>query len=81
MTCTCAYNKPSWNDAPAWAIWLSQDEDGTWYWFESKPILIEEEGFFSPSLNDKYSILMCKIAKNGKKSENWINSLEKNPNI
>lgn len=30
-------NKPSWNDAPEWARWLARDDDGDWYWYESKP--------------------------------------------
>jgi len=28
---------PSWKDAPEWANWLAQDEDGSWWWFEVKP--------------------------------------------
>lgn len=28
---------PHWDDAPTWANWLAQDEDGNWHWFESKP--------------------------------------------
>jgi hypothetical protein len=30
-------NKPSWNDAPEWAVWLAMDGDGQWYWHEVKP--------------------------------------------
>lgn len=30
--------KPSWNDAPSWANYLAQDYNGTWYWYEAKPI-------------------------------------------
>lgn len=29
--------KPSWDDAPEWAQWLAQDEDGPHYWFETEP--------------------------------------------
>lgn len=32
-------NKPDWNDAPQWAQWLAQDENGRWYWFEDEPEL------------------------------------------
>lgn len=30
-------NKPSWADAPEWAKWLVQDEDGVWYWHGKQP--------------------------------------------
>lgn len=30
-------NKPSWADAPDWAEWLAQDEDGEWKWLGSNP--------------------------------------------
>lgn len=29
--------KPSWGDAPKWAKWLAQDEEGKWHWHEEKP--------------------------------------------
>lgn len=28
---------PHWIDAPEWANWLAQDEDGQWHWFQDKP--------------------------------------------
>lgn len=31
--------KPDWKDAPEWANYLAQDEDGDWYWFEKEPYL------------------------------------------
>lgn len=34
-------HKPEWKEAPKWANYLCQDEDGAWYWFESKPYLHE----------------------------------------
>jgi hypothetical protein len=30
-------SKPSWNDAPEWAKYLAQDDDGDWYWYEEEP--------------------------------------------
>lgn len=30
-------SKPSWDDAPEWAQWLAQDQDGSWWWFEWAP--------------------------------------------
>jgi len=29
---------PHWDDAPSWANWLAQDEEGDWHWFESEPV-------------------------------------------
>ncbi|HHQ4476847.1 TPA: hypothetical protein ACSPZR_001589 [Aeromonas veronii] len=30
-------NKPSWNDAPEWANWLCQRDDGMWFWCIEEP--------------------------------------------
>jgi len=30
-------NKPSWEDAPEWAEWIAQDDDGEWKWLGSNP--------------------------------------------
>ena len=30
-------NKPSWEDAPEWAEWVAQDDDGEWKWLGSNP--------------------------------------------
>ena len=34
-------NRPSWDDAPEWAEWLAQDEDGDWWWYEC-PIEVDD---------------------------------------
>lgn len=31
---------PHWNDAPAWAQWLAQDDSGEWHWWEAMPVLV-----------------------------------------
>lgn len=31
--------KPEWKDAPLWAMYLAQDADGEWYWFECEPFI------------------------------------------
>lgn len=30
--------KPDWEDAPDWAMWLAQDADGSWAWYQRKPV-------------------------------------------
>jgi hypothetical protein len=30
--------KPKWEHAPAWAKYVAQDPDGSWYWYEETPI-------------------------------------------
>ncbi len=30
-------NKPAWSEAPEWAEWQAQDEDGHWHWYDAKP--------------------------------------------
>jgi hypothetical protein len=32
-------NKPSWEDAPAWAMFLVQDLYGRWAWCENEPFV------------------------------------------
>lgn len=34
-------NKPSWDDAPEWAMWLGIDADGCCMWFSMKPSLLQ----------------------------------------
>ena len=34
-------NKPSWDDAPGWANWLCQRDDGMWFWCVEEPRLSE----------------------------------------
>lgn len=34
-------DKPSWDDAPDWAMFLAQDEYGAWGWYESKPVVFD----------------------------------------
>ena len=33
--------KPSWDDAPDWANWLTYDESG-WFWWKEKPSLYDK---------------------------------------
>lgn len=35
--------KPDWKDAPDWAMWLAQDTNGDWYWYEIEPTFMGDE--------------------------------------
>lgn len=30
---------PDWNEAPEWATYAAMDNDGDWYWYETRPCL------------------------------------------
>jgi hypothetical protein len=34
-------NKPSWETAPSWAEWLVMQPDGSWWWFEGNPRIVD----------------------------------------
>lgn len=34
----------SWKDAPEWARWLAMDRDGIWFWFEWRPVILDDIG-------------------------------------
>lgn len=31
--------KPDWKDAPEWAQWLARDENGSWFWYATRPLV------------------------------------------
>ena len=36
------FNKPSWDTAPKNANWLAMDSDGTWFWYEEEPLILDD---------------------------------------
>ena len=52
--------KPMWDTAPRWAQWLTQDGDGTWYWYEREPHWIDEDNMY-----DETSGGCCALARDG----------------
>jgi hypothetical protein len=36
--------KPDWKDAPEWANYLAMDKSGDWFWYASRPALLDSEG-------------------------------------
>lgn len=65
--------KPSWDDAPEWAQWLAQDEDGEWFWYEDKPFL-GVSIWNAPFLGKALAAYECEI-----ENPNWRDTLEQRP--
>ena len=62
-------NKPSWKDAPEWAEWLAQDEDGEWKWLAGLP------GKYA----DCWTAVKIKGHCKGIALGDWWDTLEKRP--
>ena len=60
--------KPNWDDAPEWANYLAQDEDGTWFWYSYKPVITNGEYWDARDGNTEPASV-----------EDWEKSLEKRP--
>lgn len=61
---------PPWSEAPPWAMWLAQDENGSWFWYSEKPI--EKPDMFDSG----GKISLCKYTD---PNPNWKTTLEKRP--
>jgi len=61
---------PPWSEAPPWAMWRAQDEDGSWFWYSEKPI--EKIDMFDSG----GKISLCKYTDS---NHNWKTTLEKRP--
>ena len=62
-------NKPSWSDAPEWAEWLAQDEDGEWKWIAGLP----------GKYVDCWTAVKIKGHCKGLALDDWRDTLEKRP--
>ena len=62
-------NKPSWKDAPEWAEWLAQDEDGEWKWLAGLP----------GKYVDCWTAVKIKGCCKGLALGDWWDTLEKRP--
>ena len=70
-------SKPSWDDAPWWAEWLAQDEDGCWVFFHLKPNAKSLSGKWDGySVTDDFEEIHGDDA-----NQNWKNTLEKRPKV
>lgn len=62
--------KPSWSEAPKWAMWLAQNDDGQWWWYQNKPIFAPEMGYFCPDGG---------LSAEATYANGWEDTLEKRP--
>ena len=62
--------KPNWEKAPEWANWLARDWNGSWCWYEKKPI-IDDEKVQWLNQGGEMEEVFCK---------GWENTLEERPN-
>lgn len=66
-------SKPSWKDAPEWAIYRAQDRSGHWYWYELKPKPSKELSIW---VSKDDCVILASI---GLPNENWMDTLEERP--
>ena len=64
-------NKPDWKDAPEWAVWLAQDADGEWWWYQMRPHKVFEHIWYAGGR----AAAICK----DQRSHKWENTLEARP--
>jgi len=62
--------KPDWKDAPEWARWLAQDGNGVWFWYSTKPKVIQGDDRWSYGGTYKRAYVDTK---------GWKKSLERRP--
>lgn len=65
--------KPDWEDAPEWANWLAQDENGYWHWYQNQPYTIEEDNPEWYNDGGKYEVAYVP------NRETWKETLEERP--
>jgi hypothetical protein len=64
-----------WNDAPAWANWVTMDKDGEWYWWEKMPVVDSERSCWWGKLNGNTDY----YTTNSRARFRWEDSLQQRP--
>lgn len=67
---------PPWSEAPPWATYMAQDEDGSWYWYELKPRTYDKEQQWLEGSEN--GLVLCAL-KGNIKTPNWRDTLQKRP--
>lgn len=70
-------SKPLWKDAPEWAMWLAQDKDGWWSWWNKQPV--PEDRAESWSQGDPMIDWQYLDVSVGDLPDNWKEQLEERP--
>lgn len=63
--------KPDWCDAPDWAKFLAQNDDGQWFWYEKKPSKSRGMGYFFAENGGEY--------EEAGWADDWEDTLEARP--
>jgi len=75
--------KPLWKDAPTWAMWLAQDKDGEWGWWNLKPDKTASLWTQAIENQDEFDFLTAGyIDRDGLRftmPEDWTKTLEARP--
>lgn len=67
---------PSWSEAPPWAKWRAQDEDGAWFFYKEEPYTMSiDVEWRTKGISDIY----CLLVKWCKTNPNWRETLQKRP--
>ena len=68
----------SWDGYPAWANWRAKDEDGSWWWYEQRPMLFKRDGNWC---REKLAQLSGQIPSSHAPtfSGGWTDSLQQRP--
>jgi len=69
--------KPEWKDAPDWAMFLAQDKDGWWSWWNISPLVCERGECWNqgkPMENYKYEDICASLVV-----RDWKETLEPRP--
>lgn len=68
-------SKPEWKDAPSWAMWLAQDKDGEWCWWNIEPRTTAS--LWTQGIPEE--IYFCESAGYFEKNPDWQSTLEARP--
>jgi len=70
--------KPDWTQAPAWAQWFAIDDDGTGWWWSTKPIPDGMTGcWLVPDSKEQYDTQPTGIYPEA--ADDWKQSLRQRP--